>query len=196
MDEIKSAFERAMERVKNVPDATPLEKLAWKWVPAGQKLATQYLRDQSTNLSAELAKFGDTERPHVMKGIMEVLVANLTLPRNPVQQQTNEKVLRAIETIKRNRAKVQELLNYVRTLMNQYTQHAKQQHQQVYQQVKTQFQAELQRAIQQQRVNIPQGTDVDNLPEFQQHLRRALFQIDEQYDQHLREHKARLLVMD
>jgi len=43
MGEIKSAFERAMERVEKLEKPSEEEVLKWKYVPEGQKLAAEYL---------------------------------------------------------------------------------------------------------------------------------------------------------
>jgi hypothetical protein len=44
MDDIKSAREIAMEKVEKLSEATDEERLEWKYVPEGEKLAAKYLK--------------------------------------------------------------------------------------------------------------------------------------------------------
>ena len=44
MTDIKSAHEIAMEKVAKLGEATEEERLRWKYVPEGEKLAASYLK--------------------------------------------------------------------------------------------------------------------------------------------------------
>jgi len=55
-EEIKSAMEIAMEKVEKLGEATEEERLKWKYVPEGERLAARYLK-QNLNLLAELGKY-------------------------------------------------------------------------------------------------------------------------------------------
>ena len=50
---IKSAREIAMEKVAEMGEVTEEERLGWKYVPEGEKLAARYM-NQDINLAAEL----------------------------------------------------------------------------------------------------------------------------------------------
>ena len=52
-EEIKSALQIAMEKVAKLGEATEEERLRWKHVPDGEKLAARYLK-QNLNLLSDL----------------------------------------------------------------------------------------------------------------------------------------------
>jgi len=79
-EEIKSALEIAMEKVDKLGEATEEERLKWKYVPEGEKLAARYLK-QNLNLLAELSQYEEKARKHVTEGAQDILVRNINLPR-------------------------------------------------------------------------------------------------------------------
>ena len=46
MDSMKSAYDRAMERVESLGAPTVEEKLQLKYVPLGERFASSYLKDE------------------------------------------------------------------------------------------------------------------------------------------------------
>jgi hypothetical protein len=46
MDEMKSAFERAMERAESLGKASEEDLKKWKYIPEGEKLAARYMKDE------------------------------------------------------------------------------------------------------------------------------------------------------
>ena len=54
MDDIKSAREIALEKVEKLGEVTDEERLRWKYVPEGEKMAAKYLK-QNLNLSPNWA---------------------------------------------------------------------------------------------------------------------------------------------
>ena len=88
MDRIKSALEKAMERAEQMEAPTEEERLEWKWVPEGVKLATAFL-DSRVELAAEVEKVQQPARRFLLKGIADVLLENLRLPRSEHVFKTN-----------------------------------------------------------------------------------------------------------
>ena len=80
MGDIKSALEIAMEKVEKLGQATEEERLRWKYVPEGEKLATIYLKEEC-NLVAELGKYEAQAAKYVVEGASEILIRNINLPR-------------------------------------------------------------------------------------------------------------------
>jgi len=68
MGEIKSAVEIAMEKVGKLGEATAEERLEWKYVPEGRKLAAEYVK-QGGNLVLELSKCEDSVKKYIVKAI-------------------------------------------------------------------------------------------------------------------------------
>ena len=79
MGDIKSAAEIAIEKVEKLGEATEEERLRWKYVPEGEKLATRYLK-QDCNLVVELSKYEEKVRRYIIEGSGGILVRNINLP--------------------------------------------------------------------------------------------------------------------
>jgi glutamine synthetase type III len=98
MDDIKSAFERAMERIANLEEPSKDEVMQWKYTPEGQKLAVKYFKED-INLVAELGKFKEEEKRFVAKGAEEVLLRNITLPANEPAKKATKKAMESLRTV-------------------------------------------------------------------------------------------------
>ena len=192
MADIKSAYEIAMEKLKDIEDATPEERLKWKFSPKGEELAGKYLKDD-VNLLSELSQYKDEERKYVVQGISTILIRNIDLPRNDAIKKTNRKAMDGIKLIKKDKTGVENVFSKIRYIFNHYAEQGEQQKKQAYEQVKMQFAAKLQQAVQQQMgANARMNIDVERHPQFQEEWRKALVQMDEQYHEHLNEYKNEL----
>lgn len=188
MDDIKSAFERAMERVGEIGEPSKEETLRWKYVPEGYKLAVAYFKED-INLAAELGRFKEEERPFVAEGTMEVLLRNITFPLNEAAKKNNRKAMEAIKTIKRDKAAVENAYSKMRRVFDHHAQQGEQQRRQAYEALVQDFQMKLSQAIQQQ--GLPRGTKInaETHPQFQEEWRRVLAHLDSQYNALLDEYK-------
>ncbi len=63
MSDIKSAAEIAKEKVEKLGEATEEERMRWKYVPEGEKLAARHLK-QDCNLAAELKQYEEKIRKY------------------------------------------------------------------------------------------------------------------------------------
>ena len=79
---IKSAYERAMERVARLQTPSKERRLEWKGVPEGTAHAVKFLKGEG-DLAAALKTYDKDLQPYVIRGIMDVLVANLQIPKTP-----------------------------------------------------------------------------------------------------------------
>ena len=149
MGEIKSAFEKAMERVGGIGEPSKEEKLQWKYVPEGQKLAVAYFKED-VNLLTELGKFKEEERRFVTKGLEEVLLRNITLPLNELAKKNNRKAMEAIKTIKKDKSGLENVYTKIRRIFEHHAQQGEQQRKQAYEMLKQDFQLRIQQAMQQQ----------------------------------------------
>jgi len=80
----------------------------------------------------------------------------------------------------------------MRNLFKHYEQEGEQQRREAYETFKREFQARLEQQARQQGIPLPANLDVERQPQFQEQLRRALFQLDEQYYRLLEEYKREL----
>src|SRR5512136_828709 len=106
MADIKSAYEIAMEKAKNIEAATPEERMKWKFIPKGEELAGKYMKDD-INLLAELSKYNDVERKYVVQGVAAILIRNIDLPKNDSVKKSNRKTMDGIKLIKKDKAGVE-----------------------------------------------------------------------------------------
>lgn len=193
MDEMKSAFEKAMERAESLGRASEEDLKKWEYVPEGERLAAEYLRDEC-DLVVELGKYDDEVRKHISTGAQGVLIGNIDLPRNDVAKKNNKKAMEAIKELKRDKVSVENVYTKMRRIFNHYEQEGEQQRRQAYEEIKKDVEAKMRQAIQQELgPSASTKVNVEAQPQFQQEWRRALSQMDSQYIKLLDEYKQEIL---
>lgn len=190
-DDMKSAYDRAMERIKSLEEPSKEEVLTWKYVPEGQKLAVRFLKEDF-NLASEMGKFKDEERRYVVKGAEDVLLRNILLPIHDTAKKNNKKAMDAIKAIKKDKTAVENAFTKMRRVFDHYANEGEQQRKQAYEMLKQDFQAKLQQAMRQQ--GIPPGTkiNIESQPQFQEEWHLTMSQMDAQYNQLLDEYKQEI----
>ncbi len=195
MGDIKSALEIAMEKVEKLGEATEEERLKWKHVPEGEQLANRYLKDDC-NLVAELSQYQENIRKYIMEGAAEILIRNISLPKNDVAKRSNRKAMDGLKLLKNDKVSVENVYSRIRHIFNHYAEQGEQQRQQAYQSLKTEIEAKLQQAIQQQLGSLARAKiDVERQPQFQQEWRKLLTRLDSQYLTLLGEYKRELIAI-
>ena len=195
MGDIKSAFEIAMEKISKIENASPEERLKWKFHPIGEQLGAKYLKED-VNIISELNKYKDDERKYVTRGVVEVLARSIDLPRNDVIKKTSRKAMDGIKLVKKDKSGVENIYSKMRYIFNHYNEQGEQQRKQAYEQVKIQFAAKLQQAAQQQfgaNVRVNPNVNFESHPQFQEEWRHVLFQLEQQYTTHLNEYRQELI---
>jgi len=192
MSEMKSSFERAMERAERLGKASDEEMKKWKYLPEGEKLAAKYLKDEC-DLLGEMDKYDEATRPMVAKGAQEILINNIDLPRNEQAKKINRKAMEAIKELKRDKASLENVYTKLRRVFTHYEQEGEQQRRQAYEAVKNDVGAKIRQAMQQQ-TGVPANMkiNVEAQPQFQQELRRVMAQLDSQYLKLLEEYKQEI----
>lgn len=190
-DEMKSAYDRAMERIKSLEEPSKEEVLTWKYVPEGQKLAVRFLKEEF-NLVNEMGKFKDEERRYVAKGAEETLLRNIVLPIHDIAKKNNKRAMDAVKAIKKDKTAVENVFTKMRRVFDHYSGEGEQQRKQAYEMLKQDFQMKLQQAMRQQ--GIPPGTkiNIESQPQFQEEWHMTLSQMDAQYNQLLDEYKQEI----
>ena len=192
MDDIKSARELAMEKIEKLGTATDEERLKWKYVPEGERLAARYLK-QDCNLVVELSQYEDKVKRYVIDGAGDILVRNINLPKDDLAKRNNRQAMDGFKNLKTDKVAVENVYSKVRRVFNHYTEQGEQQRKQAYESLKAEFEAKVQQAVQQQlgssmRVKI----DVERQPQFQEEWRKLQTQLDSQYLKLLDEYKQEL----
>ena len=191
-EEIKSALEIAMEKVEKLGEVTEEERLRWKNVPLGEKLAARYLK-QNLNLLAELGKFDEDAKKYVIEGIQDVLIRNIELPRNDYSRKKNKRVMDGVKLLKKDKVGVENAFSRMRRIFDHYVEQGEQQRKQAYESLKADFEARIQQALKQQMGSMANmKINVESQPQFQEEWRRMLAQLDMQYTSVLNEYKKEL----
>jgi len=194
MDRIKSAFEKAMERAEQFDEPGEEQRLEWKLLPEGQRLAGSFIKGQGSPFST-IEKAPPEHRSYLVKGMAEILVSNLQLPKTEGSQQTNTRVIEGLERLLADKPPIKELLQRVRYVSDQYRQFGLPQREQAYQQLKAQMEQQVTEAMSRQMSPTagPLRVNVETIPEFQQQWLAVSAQMDQQYEQHLEEYRKQLL---
>ncbi len=192
MGDIKSAVEIAMEKIERLGKATDEERLKWKYIPEGEKLAVRYFK-QDCNLVVELDQYEETARRYVVEGAGDILVRNISFPKDDLAKRNNRRVMDGLKNLKSDKVAVENVYSKIRRIFNHYIEQGEQQGKQAYESLKAEFEAKVQQAVQQQlgslmRVRI----DVEKQPQFQEEWRKVQTQLDSQYLKLLDEYKQEL----
>jgi hypothetical protein len=195
MGEMKSAWQIAMEKADKLGKVSPDELNSIKYVPEGNRIASQFLQDEKTDLLSELAKFpADDAARFMKKGIDEILVRNITLPRNDEDIRKTNRAMAGLRLIKEDKKQLESILGLVNTLVNQYQAAL----QQTYAEFKKKAEATIQQAS---RTTRPQRGDQMPLEQklqlqLQEEWREVHSQLDTQYDRALNEHRQKILELN
>jgi len=192
MSDIKSAREIAMEKVEELGEVTEEERLRWKYVPEGEKLAARYLK-QNLNLATELGKYNEKVVSYIKEGASEILIRNINLPQSDSIRKNNKKAMEGLKTLKKDKIGVENIFSKMRNIFTHYVEQGEQQRKQAYEQLKAEFSARVKQAMQQQLgTTVGLNIDIERQPQFQEEWRKLLVQLDSQYINLLNEYKQEL----
>ncbi len=196
MADIKSAWEIAQEKLGKIGEATPEERVRWKYIPEGERLAAQYIKDD-TNLAAEINKYNNAgERKYVKEGVEEVLIRNISLPTTDFAKKNNKRIMDTLKSLKKDKVAVENIYSQMRRIFQHYASTGEEQRKQAYQQLKVDFAGRLREAMAQQGINPETRVDVERQPEFQSEWRKMSARLDEQYIKYLDEFKKQLMAVE
>jgi hypothetical protein len=192
MSEMKTAWEKAMEKVEKLGKPSDEELKQLEHVPTGNKLAARYLGEDDYDLDAELTKYKGTGiRKHVVHGAEEIFLRNITLPHNEQTKQTIRRAMAGIKLLKENKNQLEAIFDRINNLLTYY----EQARQQSFTQFKQSFEAKLQEASQalQQQLGTGASIQAELQQQFQEEWRRMSSQLDAQYEKALEEHRQEIL---
>jgi len=193
MGEIKSAFEIAMEKIEKLGKATDEERLKWRYVPEGERLAARYLK-QDCNLVVELSQYEETVRRYIIEGAGNILIRNINLPKDDLAKSNNKRAMDGLKNLKSGKVAVENIYSKMRRIFNHYVEQGEQQRRQAYESLKAEFEAKVQQAVQQQLGSLMSiKIDIERQPQFQEEWRKVQTQLDSQYLKLLDEYKHELL---
>lgn len=189
---IKSAREIAMEKVAAMGEVTEEERLRWKYVPEGEKLAASYMQKE-LNLTAELGKYDQKAVGYVKAGAGDILLRNIDLPASEAAIKKNKKAMDGLKALKQDKAAVANVFGKIRNIFNHYAEQGEPQRRQAYEQLKAEFGARVREAVKKQMgTDANLNIDIENQPQFQEEWRQVRLQFDSQYLALLNEYKQEL----
>jgi len=184
MAEIKSTLEKVLERAAAMGHASKEELASEEKNKQGMRLAAEYLQGKTADLSGsqELLE----KEVLVRKGLVEVLLRNIILPRDEDQQGT-EKAMQGLIELGKNSGELVTIFNEMKQILEHYLQHK----QEIRQQVEEAFRQQMEQAMAQQTGQAGLGMKIDPSlhPKFQEEWSRITGEIDGQYGQALNQHK-------
>ena len=193
---IKSAAEIAKEKLEKIGEPTEQERLKWKYGPEGEKLAALYLKED-TNLISEVKKYDDKAKQFIATSVNDILLRNISLPRNEAARKINKKAMDGLKALKNDKVAVENVFSRMRHVLDHYVQEGAKQKKQAYEALKSEFEAKLQQAIRQQTgVNARMKIDVEKQPQFQEEWQRVQAQMEAQYTNLLDEYKKELAAIN
>jgi len=197
MTEIKSAAEIAREKLEKIGEPTEEERLKWKYGPEGEKLAARYLREDC-NLVNEIDKFDENAKKYVATSVNDILIRNISLPRNEIIRKTNRKAMDGLKALKKDKVAVENVFSKMRHVLDHYVEEGAKQKKQAYENLKSEFEEKIQQAIRQQTgvQNARMKIDVEKQPQFLEEWQRVQAQMEGQYLTLLDDYKKELAVIE
>ena len=193
MGDIKSALEIAMEKMEKLGEATDEERLRWKYIPEGERLAARYLK-QDCNLVVELDQYEEKVKRYIIEGAADILIRSINLPRDDLARRNNRRAMDGVKTLNSDKASVENVYSKIRSIFNHYAEQGEQQRKQAYESLKTEFEAKVRQLIQQQLGSVVGiKVDVERQPQFREEWRKLQTQLDSQYLKLLDDYKQELL---
>jgi hypothetical protein len=197
MGDIKSAREIAMEKIAALGEPTEAERMEWKYLPEGEKLAARYLKGEA-KLPEEIAKLDKKAVLYVTRGVSAVLIKNINLPKDEMAKKTNKIAMEGLKSIKTEKAKLEAVFNQINQIFTHFATQGEQQMKQAYEVVKEDFQAKVEQALRKQMGSSAANMriDVEKQPQFQEEWRKVKSQLDSQYITVLTELKQQLTILN
>ncbi len=132
MGEIRSALEIALEKAEKLGSMDKEELKKQKWSDEGRRIAAAYIQGRESSLQDALSKLEDPDMDAVLRGVTDVLLRNIMLPRDASQWESINRALKGMYEIKGSIAgqvipQIEQLLRTYEQTRDQYRQQFKEQ---------------------------------------------------------------------
>jgi hypothetical protein len=191
MGEMKSAWQIAMEKADKLGKVSQDELNTIKYVPEGNRIASQFLIDDKMDISSEIAKVQPAESTQfVKKGVEEILLRNIGLPRNDEETRRTNRSMAGLRSIKENKKQLESIFGLINNLVSQY----KLALQQTYSEFKKNAEVSVQQATHNMRPQRgDQMTQEQRLQlQLQEEWRQIHSELDAQYEKAMEDHKQKI----
>lgn len=192
MGEIKTAWEKAMEKVEKLGKATDEELRRLEHVPAGNAIAAKFINEDNYDFEIQLTKYkGSGIRQYVIEGAMEVFLRNITLPHDEREKIRTEKAMAGIKVLKENKKQIDAIIDHIKNIISYY----EQARQHSFGQFKKDFEAKIREAgnMLQKMPGNAANLETQIQQQFQDEWRRVSMELDAQYEKALEEQKQQII---
>jgi hypothetical protein len=190
LDRIKSAYEKAMERLQQRKEVPPEEIEKMEHITAGKVLAAKYLNEKGLDFLSEMNKYPDKIKGYMAEGAQETFLSNIQLPVDRATLETTKKALEGITLLKENKNALREVSGQIEYLFNYYEKTVEQ----AYGQFKEMFSARIAATMKslEKKVGAKIKVDPEKQPGFREEWMRTVSNLNAQYNQVLAEQKEKL----
>ena len=189
---IKSAFELALERTKDIAgDKEALEASAS--VTEGKKIVSRFIDDKEVKIRDELKKYDKKKLESVREGMLQALLANLVLPYDELGMQRNRRVTEGLADLGKGSRQLGQLFGQIEDFFKEYIEERKRVRDLIedrYGQKLKQKEAELSRQMGQ-----PVKIDPSQDPEFVNLLRQNMGNLEARYGEVLSRVKEQITAL-
>jgi len=184
MTEIKSTLEKVLERAASMGRASQEEMQAEELVKDGMRMAAEYLQGNAVDFSGVIEATGASAP--VKKGVVQVFLRNITLPRDDDKQRA-ERAMQGLLELARGSGDLASVFRDMKGILDHYRKHQKE----VRQQLEDAFRQQMEHALVQQTGQKGLGMKMDPRlhPKFQEEWSKVKSDLDGQYNKVLQQHK-------
>lgn len=191
MAEIKSTMDLVMERASRMARESSGEPVQDDIHKKGMQLAARFMEGELNNLLEALTELPADVQMATRKGMVEVLLRNIFLPRDESGQQRSEKATDGIINLSGGAGDLAGICEELRHILGQYHQHREQLKEQLEEQVRMQYEQ-----LMAQQDNGMQGQALSPEMALQAKVKeewsRLEGELSDQYTQALEQHKTSL----
>jgi len=190
MAEIKSTLEKVLERAATMGKATKAEIESEEYERSGMRLAAEFLRNDLDGLNQALADFPEPQKQAVLKGLIDVLLRNVVLPRDDQQKDLANKAMAGLLQLGGGAGDLKSILGDLKNILGHYLQTKEQ----TYRQLEAAFSQQveqLQSAVAQQ-TGMKTRLSAAQHPKFQEEWQRIQGSLNDQYGRAIEQHKTLL----
>ncbi len=184
MTEIKSTLEKVLARAATMGRASQEEMQAEEREKDGMRMAAEYLQGKTVDFSGVIEATGASAP--VKKGVVQVFLRNITLPRDDDKQRA-ERAMQGLLELARGSGDLASVFRDMKGILDHYRKHQKE----VRQQVEDAFRQQMEHALVQQTGQKGLGMKMDPRlhPKFQEEWSKVKSDLDGQYNKVLQQHK-------
>jgi hypothetical protein len=189
MAEIKSTMDMVLERAARMAAAATPTMDDELLVQKGMRLAADFMNGKEVDLKKQLAEQKPSEQAAVGKGMAQILLRNVALPRTAELQTSGELALKGILALGDKNGELTSICRELDQILKQYGQHKEQMTKQLEDAIKAQLEQQGAARGQSGRMAVNPAMH----PQYREELARMLTSLNNQYNDAMDQRKSRLL---